>query len=147
MKRAALALLLTAGVLSAEPQTDLWSRMKSVIQRYLGRPYVWGACGMRSFDCSGFVWRAMNDSGILIKRTTARKLYLCLPPASKSDPYRPGNLVFFDDLKHVGIVNGPGSFYHAESHVGTNLSPFDPYWRRKIFGFRTLPQQHFLIHK
>ncbi|MCL5746271.1 MAG: C40 family peptidase [Acidobacteria bacterium] len=139
MKGAALALLITSGLISAAPPAVSWSRLKSTIEHYLGRPYVWGSSGLRSFDCSGFVWRAMHDSGISIKRTTARKLYLCLPPAPKSDPYQPGNLVFFDDLKHVGIVNGPNSFYHAESSVGTNLSKFDPYWRKKISGFRRLP--------
>jgi len=58
---------------------------------------------------------------------------------SKSDPYRPGNLVFFDDLKHAGFGTGRDSFYHAESNVGTNLSRFDPYWRAKIAGIRRLP--------
>ncbi len=123
----------------ASPQ-GFWLQFKSTIESHLGRPYVWGACGLKSFDCSGFVWRVMEDNGILIKRTTARKLFLCMPKPD-GDKWKFGNLVFFNDLKHVGIVAGPDSFYHSESSIGTNLSRFDPYWRPKIYGFRSIPTQ------
>ena len=46
--------------------------IKSTIENHLGRPYVWGSSGLKSFDCSGFVWRVMYENGILLKRTTAR---------------------------------------------------------------------------
>jgi cell wall-associated NlpC family hydrolase len=134
MKGAWLFCLLAA---ACPAQTGLWEGIRAAIERNLGRPYVWGAAGMKSFDCSGFVWRVMSENGILLKRTTARKLYLCLPPAG--DRWKFGNLVFFDDLKHVGIVNGHADFYHAQTGRGTTRSPFDPYWRRKVYGFRTLP--------
>jgi cell wall-associated NlpC family hydrolase len=126
--------------LAAPAAAPQWPQVQAVIERYLGRPYVWGATGVRSFDCSGFVWRVMFENGVLLKRTTARKLYLCLPKVKPEERWKAGNLVFFDDLKHVGIVNGPGDFYHAESHVGTNLSRFDPYWRKKVTGVRTMPK-------
>jgi cell wall-associated NlpC family hydrolase len=113
--------------------------MKQVIESHLGKPYVWGAAGLKSFDCSGFLWRVMWENGILIKRTTARKLYMCLPEVPPEQRWSAGNVVFFDDLKHCGIVAGPRQFYHAETSAGTNLSAFDPYWRPKIYGFRTLP--------
>src|SRR4051794_7449079 len=90
-----------------------WDGVKVAIQAHLGRPYVWGATGLKSFDCSGFVWRVMADNGILIKRTTARKLYQTLPRASKTEQGNFGTLVFFDDLKHIGIMDGPSAFYHS----------------------------------
>ena len=132
-----LALLLW---LAAAPMESPWPRVRAAVERYLGKPYAWGATGLKSFDCSGFVWRVMYDSAILIKRTTARKLYFCLPAAPREERWKPGNLVFFDDLKHVGIVNGPAGFYHAESSVGTNLSKFDPYWHGKVCGVRSMPK-------
>lgn len=122
-------------------QGNLWARVESTIERYLGKPYVWGGCGLKSFDCSGFVWRVMNDSGILIKRTTARKYYMSLPKVSQKEQWSFGNIVFFDDLKHCGILAGPKTFYHSESSIGTNLSRFDPYWRPKIYGFRAMPRK------
>lgn len=140
-----LITLFTSGSLAAsngaaKPETfaDFWDRFKTAIESHLGRPYVWGACGLKSFDCSGFIYRVMTESGIFIKRTTARRYYLTLPEVT-DDKWKFGNLVFFDDLKHVGIVAGPDSFYHSETSIGTNHSRFDPYWRKKIYGFRAIP--------
>lgn len=119
--------------------TNLWSSIQKTIEKYLGRPYVLGAVGKKSFDCSGFVWRIMVENGIMLKRTTARKLYLCLPDAPKEGSYHSGTLVFFDNMKHVGIVKDRQSFYHAQVRKGTNLSTFDPFWRREIYGFKNIP--------
>jgi len=46
--------------------------------------------------------------------------------------------VFFDDLRHCGIVNSRDTFYHAQSSKGTNLSQFSPYWGPKVVGVRCL---------
>jgi len=119
-----------------DPSSD---HLRLTIQKHLGRPYVWGASGLKSFDCSGFVWRIMTDQGIFIKRTTARKFYLCLPEAPESDQWRFGNIIFFDNLKHCGLINDSRSFYHAQSKKGTNLSPLNRYWKPKVCGLRKMP--------
>jgi cell wall-associated NlpC family hydrolase len=154
MKKLVISIIIAAGTLAAAAQvlpprpaattetsvTPLyWNTVKSAIDQHLSRPYVWGATGLKSFDCSGFVWRVMADSGVLLKRTTARKLYMSLKPVGKNNEFTPGNIVFFDDLKHCGIVEDKGHFYHAESTVGTNRSQFNSYWRPKVFGFRVNP--------
>ncbi|MCG6534458.1 MAG: C40 family peptidase [Syntrophales bacterium LBB04] len=132
---------------SAAPQggepgsVDFWPQVRARIETHLNRPYVWGASGLKSFDCSGFLWRVMFENGTLIKRTTARKFFMCLPEVSQEQAYSPGNVVFFDDLRHCGIVADRKTFYHAESSIGTNLSRFDPYWRPKVYGFRALPKE------
>ncbi|MBI3940051.1 MAG: C40 family peptidase [Acidobacteria bacterium] len=141
---AGLSLLsMRPGAVLAESQTEtragLWDGLKASADRYLGRPYVWGAVGLKSFDCSGFVWRVLFENGILIKRTTARKLYMCLPKVSAPERQRPGNIVFFNSLKHCGIVAEPESFYHAETTNGTRLSRFTSYWRNRVSGYRALP--------
>ena len=114
--------------------------LQSSIEGHLGRPYVWGSCGLKSFDCSGYVWRVLWENGILMKRTTARKLYMVLPKVSEADRWAFGNIVFFDNRKHCGIVASHDTFYHAQTSAGTNLSHFDPLWRRKICGVRALPR-------
>jgi cell wall-associated NlpC family hydrolase len=135
--------LFTSGI--AEPLQDadqsntMWGTIQRTAEKYLGRPYVWGTVGLKSFDCSGFIWRIMADNGIIVKRTTARKLYMSLPNVPKDSSYDSGSLVFFDNLKHIGIVKDQKYFYHAQVSKGTNLSSFDPYWRRKICGFRRIP--------
>lgn len=118
---------------------NLWEEMKTTADRYVGRPYVWGAAGLKSFDCSGFVWRVLFENGILIKRTTARKLYMCLPKVPQQEAANGGNIVFFNNLKHCGIVSDPQSFYHAETGKGTNLSRFSLYWTSRVSGYRGLP--------
>jgi len=140
MRRLIIVLMLACGALQAAPPAEpgFWDRFRAAVDENLGRPYVWGACGLKSYDCSGFVWRVMWDSGITMKRTTARKLYLSLPPAPKQNRWSLGNIVFFDNLKHCGIVNSPADFYHAAVSTGTTKSQFTPYWRAKISGVRRL---------
>lgn len=79
---------------------------------YLGTPYVYGATGPGSFDCSGFtsyVYR--HAAGIEIGRTTWNQA-----GSGYSVSYgdlQPGDLVFTYDLGHVGIYVGGGSYIHA----------------------------------
>jgi cell wall-associated NlpC family hydrolase len=121
-----VALTLSVGIAAAQESFE--SKFRASIERFLGRPYVWGATGEKSFDCSGFVWRVAAANGLFIKRTTARKLYFSTEPVKAGEKGRFGNLIFFDDLRHIGIVNDRRSFYHAQVSKGTNLSQMTPYW-------------------
>ena len=125
--------------LGAAPMPGPRLRVQAVIERHLGRPYVWGSSGLKSFDCSGFVWRVMYENGILIKRTTARKYFLTLPKVSDDERWAFGNIVFFSNLKHCGIVQTPETFYHAAVSAGTHVSRFDPLWRLRVSGVRAMP--------
>ena len=143
-----LALMIAAaGTSSPSPVPDSVSAalgtpagIRTAIESHLGRPYVWGASGLKSFDCSGFVWRVMQDNGILVKRTTARKYYFSLPKVAEEARWEFGNLVFFDNLKHCGIVDTRETFYHSAVSTGTHRSRFDPLWRGKITGVRAMPR-------
>ena len=87
----------------------------------LGKPYVWGAQGPNSFDCSGFTYYVFkNKAGIILPRTSSAQ--------SKYGTYvsrnnlRAGDLVFFDTngpnngaVSHVGIYAGEGQLIHASS--------------------------------
>jgi cell wall-associated NlpC family hydrolase len=146
MKRGIIGLLLAVCICTeASAQspggeaTGFWDGIKAAIQRNLARPYVWGASGLKSFDCSGFIWRVMYENGILLKRTTARKFYMTLPKATQAEQATFGTLVFFNDLKHVGIIDDATAFYHAQVSIGTNRSKMTPFWRQKIYGYRKLP--------
>ena len=118
---------------------DSEAHVRAIIESHLGRPYIWGACGLKSFDCSGFVWRVMQENGVLVKRTTARKYYMSLPKVAEGERLRFGNIVFFSNLKHCGIVDTRERFYHAAVSTGTHLSRFDPHWRPRISGVRAMP--------
>ena len=79
---------------------------------YIGSPYVWGATGPTSFDCSGFtsfVYR--NAAGIEITRTTYSQMGVGTPVSYGE--LQPGDLVFTYGGDHVGIYVGGGSYIHA----------------------------------
>lgn len=64
-------------------------------QKHLGKPYVFGASGPNTFDCSGFVCYALNQSGVAsVGRTTAQGLYNMTTPVSPENA-QPGDLIFF----------------------------------------------------
>jgi len=79
---------------------------------FLGRPYVWGANGPNSFDCSGFTRYVYRHFGISIPRVAADQQDT--GRAVSYDNLRPGDLVFFKDpATHVGIYVGGGKYIHA----------------------------------
>ncbi len=111
----------------------------AAIDRRLGAPYVFGATGPRVFDCSGFVWSVFQSAGISFERTNARTFWNTFQPVREGEQYRLGTLVFFNNLKHVGIVADANGFYHASTSHGVTYSTFNDYWTSRITGFRRIP--------
>jgi cell wall-associated NlpC family hydrolase len=93
----------------------------------LGKPYVWGATGPNTFDCSGltqFVWKA---AGVSIPRVAADQDAWTIPvPLSQ---LLPGDLVFFGttNIHHVGIYIGDGLMINAP-HTGTVVQVSSIWW-------------------
>ncbi|NNN36897.1 glycoside hydrolase [Streptomyces sp. S3(2020)] len=78
----------------------------------VGKPYVWGATGPDSYDCSGLTQAAWNAAGISLPRTTYDQVNAGTTVSLASA--QPGDLVFFyDDVTHVGIYIGNGKMIHA----------------------------------
>ncbi|MGW1622512.1 NlpC/P60 family protein [Streptomyces sp. NPDC002172] len=78
----------------------------------IGKPYVWGATGPGSYDCSGLSQAAWKAAGVSLPRTTYDQVNAgtTVPLADA----QPGDLVFFyDDVSHVGIYIGNGMMIHA----------------------------------
>ncbi|MFJ3642746.1 NlpC/P60 family protein [Streptomyces sp. NPDC090108] len=78
----------------------------------LGKPYVWGAEGPDSFDCSGLTSQAWAKAGHPIPRTSQEqwKQLTHVPVADM----RPGDLViYFADATHVAMYIGDGKIIHA----------------------------------
>ena len=87
----------------------------------LGKPYVWGAQGPNSFDCSGLIYYVYkNAANITLPRTSVEQSKFGTT-VSKSN-LKAGDLVFFDTngpnngaVSHVGIYAGEGQLIHASS--------------------------------
>ncbi|THA69220.1 glycoside hydrolase [Streptomyces sp. A0958] len=78
----------------------------------IGKPYVWGAAGPSSYDCSGLTQAAWKAAGVDIPRTTWDQVNVGTRIATAD--LHPGDLVFFyDDISHVGIYKGDGMMIHA----------------------------------
>ncbi|MEJ8636879.1 MULTISPECIES: C40 family peptidase [Streptomyces] len=78
----------------------------------IGKPYVWGAAGPSSYDCSGLTQAAWKTAGVSLPRTTWDQVKTGKRVETKD--LLPGDLVFFyDDISHVGIYIGDGKMIHA----------------------------------
>ncbi|MER5630372.1 C40 family peptidase [Streptomyces nitrosporeus] len=78
----------------------------------IGKPYVWGAEGPGSFDCSGLTSQAWASARHPIPRTSQEQ-WRQLPRVAVQD-MRPGDLIIYhDDASHVGMYVGSGSIVHA----------------------------------
>jgi peptidoglycan DL-endopeptidase CwlO len=77
-----------------------------------GDPYVWGAAGPSSFDCSGLVLWAYAQVGISLPHFTGDQWSMGVHVA-RAD-LQPGDLVFFyPDIGHVGLYLGNGLMVDA----------------------------------
>ncbi|MFD3549024.1 NlpC/P60 family protein [Streptomyces sp. NPDC058655] len=92
--------------------TDAGKRAVRFATAQIGKPYVWGAVGPASYDCSGLTSQAWLAAGRGIPRTSQEQLRL-LPKVAVKD-MRPGDLIiYFDDASHVGMYVGDGAMVHA----------------------------------
>ena len=91
----------------------------SLAKQQLGKPYVWGAEGPSSFDCSGFTQYVFkNAAGKNLPRVSKEQSKFG-QSVNKSNLQK-GDLIFFDTDKdgvvnHVGIYMGNNEFIHASS--------------------------------
>jgi cell wall-associated NlpC family hydrolase len=93
-------------------------------KKHLGKKYVFGASGPKTFDCSGYIYYVMNHSGVKeMSRVTAQDIYDSCVKISKASAKR-GDLIFFKNtyktnriVTHLGIYLGGGKMIHAGSPV------------------------------
>jgi len=78
----------------------------------LGDPYVWGAAGPGSFDCSGLTMYSWGAAGVSLPHSSSAQ-YSAVPHVSISN-LQPGDLVFYySPISHVGIYIGGGRVIDA----------------------------------
>jgi cell wall-associated NlpC family hydrolase len=80
-------------------------------RQQLGVPYVWGGSSPSGFDCSGLVSWVYGRLGVGLPHSAAA-LY-GVGRRVRLASMRPGDLVFFGGLGHVGIYIGRGRMIHA----------------------------------
>ena len=93
-----------------------------IAQNQLGKPYVYGANGTSSYDCTGFTRYCFKQIGITLQRSAIDQGYdNTYAKITSVSSLRRGDLVFFDTIvdgdesDHAGIYLGAGFFIHASS--------------------------------
>jgi hypothetical protein len=80
-------------------------------KQQLGKPYVWGAAGPDSFDCSGLMLRAWQAAGVTLPRTSREQYY--------AGTYLPVNLAQVGDLVFYAFDTGdPSTIHHVAMYLG-----------------------------
>ena len=106
------------------------SGLMTLLRAQLGKPYVYGATGPSTFDCSGltsYVYR--NALGIEIGRTTYEQINSGVE-VSQSE-LKPGDLVF-PHPGHVAIYIGNGQMIHApQTGDVVKISSVYKFWRAR----------------
>jgi cell wall-associated NlpC family hydrolase len=107
-------------------------------RRFIGVRYVYGGTSPRyGFDCSGFTRFVYAHFGISLPHYSGAQFDMGRRVSRQG--LRPGDLVFFDGLGHVGLYVGNGRFIHAP-HTGTRvqISPLAGWYSARYDGARRL---------
>ncbi|MDL5155938.1 C40 family peptidase [Actinomycetospora termitidis] len=100
----------------AKPQLSAGQQMAqdaiSAAKSRLGKPYVWGATGPNSFDCSGLMQYAFEKAGKDLPRTSAAQSKV--GEKVSMDDLQPGDLIFlYSPVSHVVMYVGNGKVIEA----------------------------------
>jgi cell wall-associated NlpC family hydrolase len=109
-----------ARIILAAKKSNRDNKLKRIAKSHLGKRYVWGSIGPRTFDCSGFTLKVFKTMGVTIPRVSRKQAKHGKLVAR--DKLKVGDLIFFDTatprkgyVNHVGIYLGNNQFIHASS--------------------------------
>ena len=86
----------------------------------LGKPYVWGAVGPGSFDCSGLTGAAYRAAGLNLPRTS-RQQWFAGPHVAFQD-LEPGDLLFW-----ATDLSNPSTIHHVTLYAGNGMMVAAPH--------------------
>lgn len=119
---------------AAATQALTWARTQ------IGKPYVWGATGPDSYDCSGLTSRAYQNAALQLPRTS-REQYAATTRITEFE-LAPGDLIFWSadgtaqGIYHVALYAGNGLIVQAPS-AGKDVEEVN-LWRENLFAFGRL---------
>lgn len=98
----------------SEVVTPRAAALLAFARNQLGKPYLWGATGPDTFDCSGYTGAAYAAAGVALPRTSRQQWFA--GPHVDLGQLQPGDLLFWaDDLAD------PGSIHHVAIYEGGGL--------------------------
>lgn len=119
-------------------QGNLGAQVVAIARQQIGKPYVWGATGPNSFDCSGLVQYVYKQVGINLPRTTYTQSET--GTAVSLNSLQSGDLLFWGGIGtayHVAIYTGNGNMLFAPQ-PGQNVKEEPMSWWPPSFARRVL---------
>lgn len=119
----------TAPTNPVTPQGNKAQQIVSLARQQLGKPYVWGATGPNSFDCSGLVQYVYRQVGINLPRTANAQSGMGY--AVSLNNLQAGDLLFWTNGRtayHVAIYTGNGNMLFAPQPGQTVKEEPMRYW-------------------
>ena len=106
---------------SSNNTQDKAQAIVNLAKAQIGKPYVWGAEGPGSFDCSGLTYYVYGQNGVKLPRVS-RDQYSAGTSVSSSN-LQPGDLMFSStdgsgNITHVSIYVGNGEMIHCSKTRG-----------------------------
>jgi len=128
---------LLSKLMQAKASSSDISAFLNLAAEQIGKPYVFGRTGPKSFDCSGLVYYCLNQAGLSVSRTTASGFSKDKDwgKITSMDDLKPGDLLFFSTggkkVGHTGIYIGNGEMIDASSSNGEvfQRSCITSYWK------------------
>ena len=141
-----MVLLVLCTAASAASKTEASQMKREALiadaKKYIGSPYVNGATGPQSFDCSGFIYFIARKSAKVQLPRSAHAMYRFVEHIS-DDEIEAGDLLFFSAsssgrITHVGLYIGNDKMIHAASDgpkTGVIVSSRNErYWKTHYVG-------------
>jgi len=128
------------GTTSSSKNKSGIDKLIAAAESKLGKPYVLGAKGPNSFDCSGLAYWCINQAGIKQGYMTSRTWRTCTkyPRIKSIDSVRRGDIIIYkmsESKGHVGIAISSSMMIDASSSNGkvVKRSFKTNYWRKTFY--------------
>jgi len=123
------------------PLSVAQERIILAAERWIGTPYRYGSTARTGTDCSGFVMRVYEETGMNIPRSTKDQFVSGF--VIEREELTIGDLLFFNTngtgVSHVGIYAGQDTVIHASSAHGVVKQSFsDTYLAKTFIGARRM---------
>jgi cell wall-associated NlpC family hydrolase len=109
-----------AGAGGAGAPSGAAARAVAFARAQLGKPYLWGAAGPSSYDCSGLTMAAYRTAGVWLPRVS--RAQWGAGPHVGLGSLAPGDLVFF-----AHNTGNPGTIHHVGMYIGGGAMIEAPY--------------------
>lgn len=114
----------------------------SELRKHIGAPYVWGAAGPSTFDCSGLVWYCLRAIGKLPADTPRGTTYTMRDSSAYGKLINAtvanapvGAIIVCSGGEHVVVASGGGKVIHAPQ-PGDSVKEVDGGWVTGIVAVR-----------